>query len=172
MYFHRSTLAFSECVASKQIQYINIIVDYLSQEIETQHLVAAGWDLHIWRRPCVPNRQMLKPSLSTLFRKASHWRCSSELLPHQNVVLRHTHEDETEKEKNCQTCSILPFCLTITCSTPCLTLLAGKRKSQQLQQSPHGCLSHTSSSCASGGEDHATWAALSKAAMCKANAVG
>lgn len=65
-------------------------MDYLSQEIETQHLVAAGWDLHIWRRPCVPNRQMLKPS---------HWRCSSELLPHQNVVLRHTHEDETEKGK-------------------------------------------------------------------------
>ena len=64
-------------------------MDYLSQEIETQHLVA-GWDLHIWRRPCVPNRQMLK---------ASRWRCSSELLPHQNVVLRHTHEDETEKGK-------------------------------------------------------------------------
>lgn len=60
-------------------------MDYLSQEIETQHLVA-GWDLHIWRRP-------------TLFQKASHWRCSSELLPHQNVVLRHTHEDETEKGK-------------------------------------------------------------------------
>lgn len=73
-------------------------MDYLSQEIETQHLVAAGWDWS-YLEATVPNRQMLKPSLSTLFQKAFHWRCSSELLPHQNVVLRHTHEDETEKGK-------------------------------------------------------------------------
>ena len=73
-------------------------MDYLSQEIETQHLVA-GWDLHIWRRPCVPNR-LLKPSLSTLFQKASH---KFDALPsscHTRMSYWDTiHEDETEKGK-------------------------------------------------------------------------